>query len=502
MKILLVLPILIPCLAAALLLLAWHWRAAQRSLSLAAAAGLLVASLVLLREVATNGILAVQVGDWPAPYGITLVADIFSAIMVVLTGFMGFAVVLYSMATIDRAREAFGYHTLLHALLMGVCGAFLTGDLFNLYVWFEVLLMASFVLLALGGERAQMEGAIKYVTLNLISSALFLAAVGILYGMTGTLNMADLAVKLEASPEPALTTAVAMLFFVAFGIKAAMFPLFFWLPASYHTPPVAVTALFSGLLTKVGVYGLIRTFTLVFGDASGQTQPLILLLAALTMITGVLGAVAQYDFRRLLSFHIVSQIGYLLMGLGVMTTAALAAAIYFMVHVVLAKSALFLVSGIVERLRGTYELKSLGGLYASHPALALLFLIPALSLAGMPPLAGFFAKLSLLQAGLAAERYAVVGAALVVSLLTLFSMIKIWNEAFWKPPPQNSQGEAGARGLAAGETLALYAPVVALAAAIVALGVGAESLMSLAQRGAEQLLDKQGYVSAVLGARR
>lgn len=502
MKILLVLPILIPFLAAALLLLAWRWRAAQRCLSLAAAAGLLVASLVLLREVATNGILAVQVGNWPAPYGITLVADIFSAIMVVLTGFMGFAVVLYSMATIDRAREAFGYHTLLHALLMGVCGAFLTGDLFNLYVWFEVLLMASFVLLALGGERAQMEGAIKYVTLNLISSALFLAAVGILYGMTGTLNMADLAVKLKASPEPALATAVAMLFFVAFGIKAAMFPLFFWLPASYHTPPVVVAALFSGLLTKVGVYALIRTFTLVFGDASSQTQPLILLLAALTMVTGVLGAVAQYDFRRLLSFHIVSQIGYLLMGLGVMTTAALAAAIYFMVHVVLAKSALFLVSGIVERLRGTYELKSLGGLYASHPGLALLFLIPALSLAGMPPLAGFFAKLALLQAGLSAERYAVVGAALVVSLLTLFSMIKIWNEAFWKPPPQNSQGKSAARGLAAGETLALYAPVVALAVAIVALGLGAEWLMSLAQRGAEQLLDKQGYVSAVLGARR
>jgi multicomponent Na+:H+ antiporter subunit D len=505
MKVLLVLPILIPCLCAAVLLLAWRWRAAQRWLSLAASGGLLAAALGLLQSVSRNGITAVQIGSWPAPYGITLVADIFSAIMVALAGFMGLAVVLYSMATIDRARETFGYYPLLQVLLMGVCGAFLTGDLFNLYVWFEVLLMASFVLLALGGERAQMEGAIKYVTLNLISSALFLAAVGILYGMAGTLNMADLAVKLKATSEPHLVTAVSMLFFVAFGIKAAVFPLFFWLPASYHTPPIAVTALFSGLLTKVGVYSLIRTFTLVFGESGGQTQNLILIVAALTMVTGVLGAVAQYDFRRLLSFHIVSQIGYLLMGLGLMTAAALAAAIYFMIHVVLAKSALFLVSGIVHRKRGTYDLKALGGLYGSHPGLAVLFLIPALSLAGTPPLSGFFAKLALIQAGLSVERYLVVCAALAVSLLTLFSMIKIWTEAFWKPqtPSQpDGLGNVEKRTISAGEAAALYTPVITMAVAIAVIGVSAESVMSLAQSGAGQLLDTRGYVQAVLGARR
>jgi multicomponent Na+:H+ antiporter subunit D len=348
-----------------------------------------------------------------------------------------------------------------------------------------------------------MEGAIKYVTLNLISSALFLAAVGILYGMAGTLNMADLAVKLKATSEPHLVTAVSMLFFVAFGIKAAVFPLFFWLPASYHTPPIAVTALFSGLLTKVGVYSLIRTFTLVFGESGGQTQNLILIVAALTMVTGVLGAVAQYDFRRLLSFHIVSQIGYLLMGLGLMTAAALAAAIYFMIHVVLAKSALFLVSGIVHRKRGTYDLKALGGLYGSHPGLAVLFLIPALSLAGTPPLSGFFAKLALIQAGLSVERYLVVCAALAVSLLTLFSMIKIWTEAFWKPQtPSQRDGLGNERTISAGEAAALYAPVITMAVAIAVIGVSAESVMSLAQSGAGQLLDTRGYVQAVLGARR
>jgi len=503
MNVLLVLPILIPFFGAAALLLLWRWRIAQRCLSLAGSAGLLLAALSLLRAVYANGIAAVQIGGWPAPYGITLVADVFSALMVVLAGFMGLAVVIYSLATIDAGRESFGYYPLLQVLLMGVCGAFLTGDLFNLYVWFEVLLMASFVLLALGGERAQMEGAIKYVTLNLISSALFLAAVGILYGMVGTLNMADLAVKLRANSEPGLTLAVALLFFIAFGIKAAVFPLFFWLPASYHTPPVAITALFSGLLTKVGVYALIRTFTLLFVDESGRTQMLIIAIAGLTMVTGVLGAVAQYDFRRLLSFHIVSQIGYLLMGLGVMTSAALAGAIYFMVHVVLAKSALFLVSGVVHRLRGTYDLKALGGLYAARPWLAILFLIPALSLAGMPPLSGFFAKLALIQAGLTAERYVIVGAALAVSLLTLFSMIKIWTEVFWKSPPQPATHSAANQPrLPIGETTALLAPIIAMAVIIVALGVGAEPVMSLAQKGAEQLIDSRAYVQTVLEARR
>lgn len=501
MNILLVLPILIPFAGAAAMLLLWRRRLAQRGLSLAVSVAQVAAAWSLLQSVYTSGIAAVQIGAWPAPYGITLVADVFSALMVMIAAFMGLAVVIYSLASIDRGRESFGYYPLLQVLLMGVCGAFLTGDLFNLYVWFEVLLMASFVLLALGGERAQMEGAIKYVTLNLISSALFLAAVGILYGMTGTLNMADLAVKLRANSEPGLTAAVAMLFFIAFGIKAAVFPLFFWLPASYHTPPVAVTALFSGLLTKVGVYSLIRVFTLVFVDDSGRTQMFITVIAGLTMVTGVLGAVAQYDFRRLLSFHIVSQIGYLLMGLGVMTGAALAGALYFMVHVVLSKSALFLVGGVVHRLRGTYDLKTLGGLYASRPGLALLFLIPALSLAGMPPLSGFFAKLALIQAGLTADRYWIVGTALGVSLLTLFSMIKIWTEVFWKPAPRSQTvGANPHERLLAGEAAGFLAPIMAMALLIIGLGIGAEPMMLVAQKGAAQLIDTREYIQAVLGA--
>jgi multicomponent Na+:H+ antiporter subunit D len=368
-----------------------------------------------------------------APFGITLVADLLSAIMVVLAGLMGLAVAVYSLASIDQQREAFGYYPLLHILLMGVCGAFLTGDIFNLYVWFEVMLIASFVLLALGSERPQIEGAIKYVTLNLMSSAIFLAAVGILYGVVGTLNMADLAVKLPTVTPPGLVTTLAMLFLVAFGVKAAVFPLFFWLPASYHTPPVAVSAIFAGLLTKVGVYAMIRVFTLLFVQNVGYTHTLILVMAGLTMLTGVLGAVAQNEFRRILSFHIVSQIGYMIMGLGLCTRLALAGSVFYIVHHIIMKTNLFLVSGVAYRLRGTFELKDLGGLYQAHPLLALLFLIPALSLAGMPPLSGFFAKLVLLQAGLEMGQYVIVAVALAVGLLTLVSMTKIWAEAFWKP---------------------------------------------------------------------
>ncbi|MBZ0109443.1 MAG: Na+/H+ antiporter subunit D [Candidatus Scalindua rubra] len=502
MKLLIVLPILIPFATAIASLFVRRWILAQRILGVAGAAGLLGAALALLKMVEGDGIQAVQIGNWPAPYGITLVADLFGAIMVTLAGLMGFAVAVYSLASMDAQREKFGYYSLLHIMLMGVCGAFLTGDLFNLYVWFEVLLISSFVLMALGGERAQIEGALKYVTLNLISSALFLAGIGILYGKIGTLNMADLAYKLSLEPQSNLINSSAMLFLIAFGIKAAIFPLFFWLPDSYHTPPVAVSAIFAGLLTKVGVYVMIRAFTLFFVQDVGFTHTLILVLAGLTMVTGVLGAVAQNEMRRLLSFHIISQIGYILMGLGLFRVLALAGAIFFILHVSIVKVALFLVSGVVERLRGTGQLKELGGLYRAYPCLAVLFIIPAMSLAGIPPLSGFFAKLALVKAGLEMEQYAIVITALGVSLLTLFSMIKIWGEVFWKPEPTKSEyiGSEQPQILKKSQILFL-SPIVLLAFLAVLFGLAAEPFFTLATRAAEQLLDPSEYIHAVFGGK-
>ncbi len=495
MNLLPALPVLIPLLTASSLVVAWRSLRLHRILGAAGALVNLAAALALLAAVDREGIVVLRLGNWPAPFGIVFVADLLAAILVTVSAVVGAAVAIYSLGSMDPERESFGYYPLLHVLLMGVGGAFLSGDIFNLYVWFEVMLIASFVLLSLGGEKDQMEGAIKYVTLNLLSSALFLAAVGILYGTAGTLNFADLAVKLRQVDNAGLLNGLAMLFLVAFGIKAAIFPLFFWLPASYHTPPVAVSAVLAGLLTKVGVYAMIRVFTLLFVRDSAFTHGLILGLAGLTMITGVLGAAAQDDFRRILSFHIVSQIGYMIMGLGLLSPLALAGAVFYMAHHIVVKTNLFLISGIVQRERGGFSLGDLGGIYRDRPALAALFLVPALSLAGVPPLSGFFAKLALVRAGLELRSYPIVAAALLVGLLTLFSMTKIWAEAFWKPAPLPEPESGETRRAPA----TLYLPAVALAAVTVSIGLWADPLFELAQRAAGQLADPAGYVRAVLG---
>jgi multicomponent Na+:H+ antiporter subunit D len=491
------LPLVIPLLTAIASLLTWRWQPGQSVLGVIGTAGLLGAALGLFTSVWQEGITVAHIGGWPAPFGITLVADLLSAIMVVLAGLIGFAVAVYSLANIDTQRRSFGYYPLLHILLLGICGAFLAGDLFNLYVWFEVLLIASFVLLVLGGERAQLEGGVKYVALNLIASILLLTGVGLLHGLTGTLNMADLARKLSGLGQPGLVTAVAMLFLVAFGIKAAVFPLFFWLPASYHTPPAAVSAIFAGLLTKVGVYALIRVFTLLFVQDVTLTHTLILVIAGLTVVTGVLGAVAVDEFRRILSFHIISQIGYMIMGLGLFTPFGLAASVFYIAHHMIVKTNLFLMSGVTHRLYGTYDVKELGGLYQEAPFVAILFLLPAVSLAGMPPLSGFFAKLALAQAGLEVEQYAIVATGLAVSLLTLFSMTKVWAEAFWKPLPGDPPRLT--RPASAGLSLMLLS-MAGLATVTVLLGLAAEPAFAVATRAARQLMNPEGYIQAVLGA--
>ena len=500
MKAEVIIPILIPMLAGALCLTCWRWRLVQRWISVLSGAGLFIASLVLLHKVQTDGIQVAWMGSWPAPYGITLVADLLSAIMVVVTGVIGLAVAVYSLATMTRSHEAFGYYPLLHLMLAGVAGAFLTGDIFNLYVWFEILLIASFGLMILGGERAQMEGAIKYVTLNLISSAMFLTAVGLLYGYAGTLNMADLAVKLNGPEQSGLVTVIAMLFLVAFGIKAAAFPLFFWLPASYHTPPVAISAVFAGLLTKVGVYALYRVFSLIFVQDTGFTHGTVLMaMGIFTMVTGVLGAAAQFEVRRILSFHIISQIGYMLVGLALFTPLAVAGGVFYIFHHIIVKTNLFLVSGVMYRYHGSYDLAKLGGLYRSAPWLAALFMIPAMSLAGLPPLSGFFAKFTVIKAGVIEGHWLMVAMALIVGLLTLYSMVKIWAEAFWKGLPEDAKP---LRGQQDPHLYVLYAPIAALALITLTIGFGAEWFVQLAMATADQLLSPAGYIDAVLGGNR
>ncbi len=495
-----VLPILIPLVAGALSLAFWRSIRMQRVIAVAGTALLLAASIWLMRLTVEHGFLVVEMGSWPAPFSIVFVSDVLGAIMILLTGIIGLAIAIYSLASTPEGHEKFGYYPLMHLLLAGVAGAFLTGDIFNLFVWFEVMLLASFALLTLGGERAQMEGAIKYVTLNLFSSAIFLSAVGLLYGMVGTLNMADIAQKVNSVEDPGMVTVVSLLFMVSFGIKAAAFPLFFWLPASYHTPQVAVSALFAGLLTKVGVYALYRVFTLIFTQDVGYTHTILLWAAALTMLTGVLGAAAQFEFRRILSFHIISQIGYMILGLALFTPLALIGGVFYIMHHIIVKTNLFLVSGITYRLLGSYELKNLGGVYRQRPYLALLFLIPALSLAGIPPLSGFFAKFIVVKASLEASEYVVAGIALLVGLLTLYSMIKIWAEVFWKKLPEHVTDTRRLNGeVRDKQSWAFYVPVVGLAICTMIIGLYGQPIYVLAETAADQLMNPQLYIEAVLG---
>jgi multicomponent Na+:H+ antiporter subunit D len=456
-----------------------------------------IAGGLLLWHVHLNGIIATQIGNWPAPFGITLVADHLSALMVMITAIINLAVTSYSRADMDRSLIRSGYYCLLQILVCGICGAFLTGDIFNLYVWFEVMLMASFGLLILGQSKTQLDGGVKYVVINLLATLLFLTAIGLLYGLTGTLNMADLHQKVPLIANRGLLTSIAMLFLAAFGIKAALFPLFFWLPAAYHTPPVSVSAIFSGLLTKVGIYALIRVFTLVFSVDMAYFYTVLPIVAALTMISGVLGAAAQNEFRRILSFHIISQVGYMVLGLALQTRLALAGTVFYLVHHIIVKANLFLVSGVVKRLQGSFELAQLGGIYRSNGWIAFLFFIPAFSLAGFPPLSGFWAKMILIRASLDIHAYWLAFVAAVVGLLTVYSMTKIWAEAFWKPAPQSHQV---AQPTTAPKISAwMFAPIAFLALLTIIIGLGAEVVFRFAFQAAEELSHPEYYVHAVLG---
>ena len=500
---LIVAPLLIPMITAILCLFTYRNLRNQRILACLGGVAFNFAAIKLLLLTLDKGYLKMDMGSWPAPYGITFVVDILSAIMVLLAAIMYLSTAVYSIYSVHKRRQSFFYFPLLNFMMMGIVGSFLTGDLFNMYVWFEVMLISSFVLLSLGGEIRQLEGSIKYVTLNLLSSTIFLCGLGILYGELGTLNMADIALKLQTTAEldSTLIASSASLFLVAFAIKSAMFPFFFWLPASYHTPPTAISALFAGLLTKVGVYSLIRAFTLVFVESSEFFMPIIIFLSILPMIPGVLGAAPRYNIKEILSFHIISQIGYMTLGLGLFTEVALTGTIFYLMHHIIVKTNLFLIGGVIEKIKGTQDLKKIGGLYKKAPFIAILFLIPAMSLGGIPPLSGFWAKFLIIKAAISEEAYISATLGLLVGVMTLFSMTKIWAEAFWKKQP--GENDENTKKLPSPDTdpaaaRKMLVPVFILAAMTVAIGFTVEPLYKISKASAKQLKNPQGYIETVL----
>ncbi len=493
MDLLVISPILLPLVWIIVCLMAGNNGKSTATLSLAGAIALLAVCSLLLYQVEQHGTQTLAAGGWQPPFGIVLVVDLLSAMMLWISAFVALAVLIYGVNLHDPLAESSKVHVLVHGLMLGVNGSFITGDLFNLYVWFEVMLISSFILMVRERRKQQLAGGLTYVILNLLASAMFLCSAGLLYGKLGTLNMADMAVKLSTLQDPDFVNTTGALLFVAFAAKAGLFPFHFWLPASYHHAGPAISALFAGLLTKVGVYALLRLFTLVFIPANGFSSTLILYLSMATMLIGVLGAVAQYNVRRLLAFHIISQIGYMTAGLAIGTRLALTAVVFYVIHHIAVKSTLFLVGGVLEMRTGTGDIRKHGNFYQTQPLLAVCFLIPALSLGGIPPLSGFWAKLNLLQAGVAQGEWLFLFMALAVGILTLFSMIKIWNESFWKPMPE----DAGNQPLPPGPGMP-YAGMLMLCGLTMVLSLGGWFVFELSERAAADLADPSRYINAVM----
>jgi len=472
-----------PLLGAAITLLLGRWPTAQRAVTVTVLSGGLGLSVAAAAAVDRDGRpLLARAGGWDPSFGISYRVDRLSALMLVVAFATLLAVVVYAVGQRARDGATPHHHPAYLVLAAGVAAAFVTHDLFHLFVAFEVVLLSSYVLLTLDGRGAQVRAGTTYVVINCVESTVLLAAVGMVYAATGTLDMGSLPAAL-AELDPGLRTGLHLLLLVAFGLKAAVFPLFFWLPDAYPTAASPVTAVFAGLLTKVGVYCLVRTQTLLFPD---EHRTMLLWIAGLTMIVGVLGAIAQNDIKRILSFHIVSQIGYMVMGLAIGGTAAVAATVFFLLHQIPIKTSLFLVEGIVERVEGTGALDRIGGLARRSGLLAALFALPALSLAGVPPFSGFVGKLGLVTAGIEQRSYTVVATALVGSLLTLVSMTKIWIGAFWGDPGRDGPAATAPVPVARRHPL-MTASTGALVAAGLVLAVAAGPLYRYCERTAAEM---------------
>ena len=504
-RFLLPLPVVLPLLATGLSLLFARRQAVQRALSVATLAAVVVIAALLLRAADSDGAQVVQLGGWAAPAGISLVADRLSALLLLVSATVLLSVLVYAIgqgAADGRSSPLAVFHPCYLVLAAGIAMAFLTGDLFNLFVAFEVMLVASYVLITLDGGAEQVRSGMTYVVVSLLASVLLVTAIGLVYAATGTVNMADAAGRLAELPD-GVRLALSLVLLVVFGIKAAVFPLFSWLPDSYPTAPSPVTAVFAGLLTKVGVYAILRTQTLLFPDET-RTSQVLLVLAVLTMVVGILGALVQDDLRRLLSFTIVGHIGYMLFGLGLASGAGLAGAILYTVHHIVVQTTLFLVAGLVERRAGTSSLRRSGGLQHVAPLLAVLYLLPALSLAGIPPLSGFLAKLGLLQAGLSDGgplAVTAVVASIATSLLTLYAIGRAWGSIFWGEVAEVVPDTDEQDGLDVGTTRTPRLMTATAGLAVVgglAITVIAGPLYGLSARAADDLMDPARYVQAVL----
>lgn len=490
---LIILPILIPLFTGVILIFLNKNIKAQRIVALISSISTIIAGWIIVQKVLNDGIQSLNVSSWDAPFGITLVSDMFSALLVLTTSLIAFVCLIYSFKSIGQEREKYYYYAVFNFLLVGVNGAFTTGDIFNLFVFFEVMLMSSYVLLVLGGTKIQLRESIKYLLVNVISSALFVIAVAYLYSVVGTLNMAHISSRINeisVNGMPGILSVIAILFLIVFGLKGAIFPLYFWMPGSYYAPPAPVLALFGALLTKVGVYSITRTYTLFFYHDM-DTFGILSILSILSIVFGVIGAIAYWDIKNIIIYNIIIAVGVILYGVSVLNTASISGAVYYLIHDMLIKAALFLLIGIVISITGTSNLRNVGGLITRYPGLGWTFFIAALALAGIPPLSGFVGKLLIVQGGFEGESFTGAFIVLMSSLLVLFSVMKIFINGFWgKDRTYHGEEKAPVKQL-------LIAPVILVVISAL-YGMGSESILPYISQAADTLIDPKVYIDAVL----
>ncbi|MCA0986127.1 Na+/H+ antiporter subunit D [Guptibacillus algicola] len=450
----------------------------------------LIAVSAIAYEVVQNGTMVLKAGDWTVPYGIVLVADPLAMVLVVTANIVATACAFYAFHSLDEQRERFYFYPLFQLLIAGVSGAFLTGDLFNLFVFFEVLLIASYGLIVLGGTKEQFRESFKYIIINLFSSILFVTTVSFLYAVVGTVNMAQLAERVGEVEQGGILTTIAILLLVVFATKGALFPLYFWLPKSYTVPPTVISALFGALLTKVGVYSILRVFSLIFVYDLTFTHQLFIILAAFTLIFGVVGALSTNNIQLIVAYNIIPAVGYMILGIGVFSATALAGSVYYLVHDMIIKAALFLLVGAMAAYSGTSDLRKMGGLIKHQPVLGWLFFIAALALAGLPPFSGFVGKLLILRGAFEEGHYTVAVIGLLTSLLILISIIKIFIKGFWGEDKLEKVPNISIRNKIMPAAFLLFFTVL--------LGIGAEFFYPTVQSIGDQIIDPINYIDSVM----
>lgn len=488
---LLILPIILPFFFAILLLFFKNQIRTQRVITVIGLVTSLMVAFRLIWKVKTFGVQTVTLGSWPAPFGITLASDMLSSLLVTTSVIITLSVVIYSFSAIGEARERFYYYPTILFMLTGINGAFTTGDIFNMFVFFEVLLIASYVLIVLGGEKRQLRESIKYLLVNVISSSLFVVTVGLLYSVVGTLNMADISAKISDVGQTGLLTVIAILFLMVFGIKGALFPLYFWLPGSYSAPPMPVLALFGALLTKVGIYAITRTYTLFFIHDLTFTHEFLLVLSVLTVIFGCIGALAYFDLKQIIIYNIIIAVGVILFGVAQMNEAGMSGSIFYLIHDMLIKAGLFLLIGIIISVTGTSNLREMGGLMKTHASLGWMYLIAVFGLVGIPPLSGFIGKLLIVQGGFEAGNIWTTIIILISSIIVLLSAMRIFVYAFWGEPvalPETKKSSYRKEMI----------PAVLLVVISIVYGIGAESLIPYMENASDLLLNPSIYIDAVL----